>query len=49
MLLVHSTRQKMIRFDEKSGNFYGTELGRIDSHFYIQYVSVETYNEMLRQ
>lgn len=42
-------KAKMIRFDEKSGNFYGTELGRIASHFYIQYVSVETYNEMLRQ
>eukprot|EP01018_Ginkgo_biloba_P014054 Gb_18049 [translate_table: standard] len=40
-------KAKMIRFDEKSGNFYGTELGRIASHFYIQYTSVETYNEML--
>ena len=42
-------KAKMIRFDEKSGNFYGTELVRIASHFYLQYVSVETYNEMLRQ
>ncbi|KAL5723149.1 DNA helicase [Ranunculus cassubicifolius] len=40
---------KMMRFDEKSGNFYCTELGRIASHFYIQYSSVETYNEMLRR
>ncbi|XP_065878645.1 DExH-box ATP-dependent RNA helicase DExH14 isoform X2 [Euphorbia lathyris] len=39
---------KMMRFDEKSGNFYCTELGRIASHFYIQYSSVETYNELLR-
>ncbi|XP_068653743.1 DExH-box ATP-dependent RNA helicase DExH14 isoform X1 [Aristolochia californica] len=39
---------KMMRFDEKSGNFYCTELGRIASHFYIQYSSVEIYNEMLR-
>lgn len=39
----------MMRFDEKSGNFYCTELGRIASHFYIQYSSVETYNEMLRR
>ncbi|GLJ46147.1 hypothetical protein SUGI_0972180 [Cryptomeria japonica] len=42
-------KAKMIRFDEKSGNFYGTELGRIASHFYIKYTSVETYNEMLKQ
>ncbi|KAK4804036.1 hypothetical protein SAY86_003853 [Trapa natans] len=40
-------KAKMMRFDEKSGNFYCTELGRISSHFYIQYSSVETYNEML--
>ncbi|PRQ20087.1 putative RNA helicase [Rosa chinensis] len=38
----------MMRFDEKSGNFYCIELGRIASHFYIQYSSVETYNEMLK-
>lgn len=42
-------KSKMMRFDEKSGNFYCTELGRIASHFYIQYSSVETYNEMLRR
>lgn len=39
----------MMRFDEKSGNFYCTELGRIASHFYLQYSSVETYNEMLKR
>lgn len=42
-------KAKMMRFDEKSGNFYCTELGRIASHFYIQYSSVETYNECLRR
>lgn len=42
-------KARMMRFDEKSGNFYCTELGRIASHFYIQYSSVETYNEMLRR
>lgn len=42
-------KAKMMRFDEKSGNFYCTELGRIASHFYIKYSSVETYNEMLRR
>ncbi|URE24984.1 activating signal cointegrator 1 complex subunit 3, partial [Musa troglodytarum] len=33
-------KAKMMRFDEKSGNFYCTELGRIASHFYLQYSSV---------
>ncbi|KAJ8643830.1 hypothetical protein MRB53_005578 [Persea americana] len=42
-------KAKMMRFDEKSGNFYCTELGRIASHYYIQYTSVETYNEMLKR
>ncbi|KAJ8773139.1 hypothetical protein K2173_028316 [Erythroxylum novogranatense] len=42
-------KAKMMRFDEKSGNFYCTELGRIASHFYIHYSSVETYNEMLKR
>lgn len=52
-LIVDAARSldkaKMMRFDEKSGNFYCTELGRIASHFYLQYSSVETYNEMLRR
>ncbi|KAF2937977.1 hypothetical protein DAI22_03g087400 [Oryza sativa Japonica Group] len=42
-------KAKMMRYDEKSGNFYCTELGRIASHFYLQYSSVEAYNEMLRR
>ncbi|EFJ17505.1 hypothetical protein SELMODRAFT_178863 [Selaginella moellendorffii] len=42
-------KAKMLRFDEKSGNFYVTDLGRVASHFYLQYRSVETYNEMLKQ
>ncbi|XP_034218703.1 U5 small nuclear ribonucleoprotein 200 kDa helicase-like [Prunus dulcis] len=39
----------MMRFDEKSSNFYCTEIGRIASHFYVQCSSVETYNEVLRR
>ncbi|KAL6645584.1 hypothetical protein ACP70R_017192 [Stipagrostis hirtigluma subsp. patula] len=30
-------KAKMMRYDEKSGNFYCAELGRIASHFYLQY------------
>lgn len=42
-------RAKMMRFDERSGQMYVTELGRVASHFYLRYTSVETYNEMLKQ
>ncbi|KAL3683377.1 hypothetical protein R1sor_001399 [Riccia sorocarpa] len=42
-------KAKMLRFDEKSGNLYAVDLGRVASHFYIQYRSVETYNEMLKR
>lgn len=30
-------RSKMARFDERSGNLYVTELGRVASHFYIRH------------
>ncbi|KAL6593931.1 hypothetical protein ACP70R_048832 [Stipagrostis hirtigluma subsp. patula] len=42
-------KAKMMRYDEKTGRFYCTKLGRIASHFYLHYFSVETYNEMLRR
>lgn len=52
-LIVDAARDldkaKMMRYDEKSGNFYCTELGRIASHFYLQYSTVETYNEKLKR
>ncbi|GBG84220.1 hypothetical protein CBR_g38192 [Chara braunii] len=41
-------RAKMLRFDERSGNLYVTDLGRVASHYYIQYTSVETYNELFK-
>ncbi|CAL8166650.1 unnamed protein product [Prunus armeniaca] len=37
----------MMRLDEKSSNFYCTEIGRIASHFYVQRSSVETYKYTL--
>jgi len=39
---------RMVSFDEKSGNFFPTDTGRVASHFYIHHLSVETYNEMLK-
>lgn len=41
-------RSKMARFDERSGNLYVTELGRVASHFYIRQASIEVYNEALK-
>lgn len=41
-------RAKMARFDERSGNLYVTELGRVASHFYIRQASIEVYNELLK-
>eukprot|EP00467_Chlorarachnion_reptans_P010989 CAMPEP_0114498978 /NCGR_PEP_ID=MMETSP0109-20121206/7165_1 /TAXON_ID=29199 /ORGANISM="Chlorarachnion reptans, Strain CCCM449" /LENGTH=2132 /DNA_ID=CAMNT_0001676501 /DNA_START=186 /DNA_END=6581 /DNA_ORIENTATION=+ len=39
---------RMVSFDEKSGNFFSTDNGRVASHFYIHHESVLTYNEMLK-
>lgn len=41
-------RSKMARFDERSGNLYVTELGRVASHFYIRHSSIVTFNELLK-
>ena len=38
----------MARFDERSGQLYVTELGRVASHFYIRHASIVAFNEMLR-
>jgi activating signal cointegrator complex subunit 3 len=36
----------MVRFDQRSGHLYMTDLGRIASHFYIRHDSIATVNEM---
>ena len=41
-------RSKMARFDEKSGNLYVTELGRVASHFYIRHSSIVVFNQLLK-
>lgn len=38
----------MARFDERSGNLYVTELGRVASHYYIRHASIVAYNELLK-
>jgi activating signal cointegrator complex subunit 3 len=37
---------KMVRFDQRSGNLYMTDLGRIASHFYIKHETIDTVNEI---
>ena len=37
----------MARFDERSGQLYVTELGRVASHFYIRHDSIVVFNQQL--
>lgn len=37
----------MSRFDEKSGQLYITELGRVASHYYISHESIEYFNAVM--
>uniref|UniRef100_W5NIJ2 Activating signal cointegrator 1 complex subunit 3 n=1 Tax=Lepisosteus oculatus TaxID=7918 RepID=W5NIJ2_LEPOC len=49
-LVVESGRKldkaRMIRFEERTGYYYSTDLGRTASHFYIKYNTIETFNEL---
>ncbi|KAK4192708.1 putative pre-mRNA-splicing factor [Podospora australis] len=51
--LIHSAatvlkRSNLIKYDEKTGKLQSTELGRIASHYYITYGSMDTYNKMIQ-
>lgn len=51
--LVHSAahvlrKANLIKYDEKTGKMQATELGRIASHYYITYGSMETYNNLIQ-
>ncbi|WAR07337.1 ASCC3-like protein [Mya arenaria] len=41
-------KARMVRFDEGTGYFYSTDQGRVSSHFYIKYDTVEVINEFLK-
>lgn len=41
-------KAKMIRFDERTGYLFPTDLGRTASQFYIKYDTVEIFNEFLK-
>uniref|UniRef100_A0A674AIC3 RNA helicase n=1 Tax=Salmo trutta TaxID=8032 RepID=A0A674AIC3_SALTR len=39
-------KARMIRFEERTGYFASTDLGRTASHFYIKYNTMEMFNEL---
>ncbi|KAK5892899.1 hypothetical protein CesoFtcFv8_013245 [Champsocephalus esox] len=39
-------KARMIRFEERTGYYASTDMGRTASHFYIRYNTIETFNEM---
>ncbi|XP_075962995.1 activating signal cointegrator 1 complex subunit 3 isoform X6 [Anarhichas minor] len=49
-LVVESGRKldkaRMIRFEERTGYYASTDMGRTASHFYIRYNTIETFNEL---
>ncbi|KAI3361536.1 hypothetical protein L3Q82_013685 [Scortum barcoo] len=38
-------KARMIRFEERTGYYASTDMGRTASHFYIRYNTIETFNE----
>lgn len=51
--LIHSAatvlkKSNLIKYDEKTGKLQATELGRIASHYYITYGSMDTYNNLIQ-
>ncbi|OAA64846.1 pre-mRNA splicing helicase [Cordyceps fumosorosea ARSEF 2679] len=51
--LIHAAamvlkKTSLAKYDEKTGRFQSTELGRIASHYYITANSMETYNNLIQ-
>ena len=51
--LIHSAatvlkKSNLIKYDEKTGKLQATELGRIASHYYITYGSMDVYNKLIQ-
>ncbi|KAJ2981693.1 hypothetical protein NQ176_g1869 [Zarea fungicola] len=51
--LIHAAamvlkKTNLVKYDEKSGRFQSSELGRIASHYYITANSMETYNNLIQ-
>ena len=52
--LIHTAasildKSNLIKYDKKSGSFQVTDLGRIASHYYCTYETMDTYNGLLKQ
>jgi pre-mRNA-splicing helicase BRR2 len=41
-------KSNLVKFDRKSGQLQGTELGRIASHYYCTHETMSTYNQLLK-
>ncbi|KAI3923489.1 hypothetical protein MKW92_028346 [Papaver armeniacum] len=51
--LIHSAatvleKNNLVKYNQKSGSFQVTDLGRIASHYYISHGTISTYNEHLK-
>ncbi|VDO35832.1 unnamed protein product [Haemonchus placei] len=51
--LIHTAclqldKGNLVKYDKKSGLIQATELGRIASHYYCTYESMQTYNQLLK-
>lgn len=51
--LIHSAallldKSQLVRYDRRTGALQGTPLGRIASHYYVTFDSMQTFNELLR-
>ncbi|CAD6191493.1 unnamed protein product [Caenorhabditis auriculariae] len=44
---MHLDKANLIKYDKKSGLIQATELGRIASHFYCTFETMQTYNKLL--
>nr|NVI75572.1 lethal (3) 72Ab [Cucujiformia] len=45
---LHLERSGLIKYDRKTGQFQGTELGRIASQYYCTHETMSTYNQLLK-
>ena len=45
---LFTDKAKMIRYDERTGYLFPTDLGRTSSQFYIKYDTIEIFNELLQ-
>ncbi len=46
--IILFSQAKMIRFEERTGFLYSTDLGRTASHFYVKSDSVDVFNEHMK-